>query len=255
MTTAKKALLELNPYAYSGKWFSTNVESAEKGLKRLGYQIQGFEASKLQKAPLDRKTIVKGSIHTVRMALHYLGLPQPENLDIPESLRKYTHRKVWNTTLGAVRKASKPVFIKPAAVQKGFVGHVFNARPYENGHHYDYQTDSLPSNYKILASEVVNFETEWRVYVLKGQILGVRTYEGGYMGNASPSPKFLNRMIEDFKEAPVAYAMDVGKIRSPKGTVFGLVEVNEGFSLGNYGIPHIQYARMVEARWKEMTKT
>ena len=32
----------------------------------------------------------------------------------------------------------------------------------------------LGSNYKVLASEVVEFETEWRVYVLKGDILGVR---------------------------------------------------------------------------------
>lgn len=251
MTQSKKALLELAPHAiWLNYWLSTNVESAAKGLRRLGYKIEGFEGANLKNAPLDPKTIVKGSIYTVRMALHYLGFPQPANLDIPESLQKYTHRKVWNTTLGMVRKTRKSVFIKPADVQKGFMGHVF--MPF----HYDYLTDSLPSNYKVLASEVVDFETEWRVYVLKGEILGVRSYEGGYMGNAPPPRSFLQQMIRDFKEAPVSYALDVGKINSPgKKPVIALVEVNEGFALGNYGIPHIQYARMVEARWKEMTRT
>lgn len=251
MTRPKKALLELDPHVWYDEWLSLNVESAAKGLKRLGYKVEGFHGSNLKNAPLDPRTIVKGSIHTVRMALHYLGFPQPANLDLPKSLQKYTHRKVWKTTLGVIRKTRKPVFIKPADVQKGFMGHVFHPRPF-----HDYLTDSLPSNYKVLASEVVDFETEWRVYVLKGDILGVRSYEGGYLGNTPPSKTFLQGMIREFKEAPAAYALDVGKIKNPgKKPVIALVEVNEGFALGNYGIPHIQYARMVEARWKEMTET
>lgn len=251
MTTSKKALLELanaDTYYYLSPWLSTNVESAAKGLGRLGYDIQGFDGGDLHNAPLRRSTIVKGSIRTVRMALHHLGLPQPENLDIPESLNKYTHRNIWKTTLGAIRKANRRVFIKPADIQKGFKGHVFSDR-------HDWFTRDFKDNYAVLASEVVCFESEWRVYVLKKQIIGVRCYDGVYRRNPPPPKALLENMVRDFKDAPAAYALDVGKMKmSNGGARMALVEVNEGFSLGNYGIPHIQYAKMVEARWKEMVR-
>jgi hypothetical protein len=47
--------------------------------------------------------------------------------------------------------------------------------------------------------------------------------------------------------------MDVGKLVRPKEKpVLSLIEINDGFSLGNYGLSNIKYAKMVEARWKEM---
>lgn len=225
---------------------SANVGSAATGLQRMGYRIEGFLASELEEMPLHRSTVVKGSINSIRRALDLLNVPQPANLNVPDSLRKYTHRKMWTTTLGQVRRYRSPVFVKPADVQKGFQGHV--AYP-----GWPSWTSDLPGSYKVLASEVVDFETEWRVYVLRGEILGICSYEGGWMHNRTPSKTVLNRMIADFKDAPVAYAMDVGKmIRPGDKPVLALVEINEGFALGNYGLSHVNYAKMVEARWKEM---
>jgi hypothetical protein len=250
MVRSKKAFLELSDcsptWLYDTNWFSSNVESAAKGLLRMDYQLQGFKLRDLDKLPLHRSTIVKGSIRSVRMALYYLGLPQPENIDIPDCLNKYTHRRVWKTTLGAIRRRKTPVFIKPATIQKAFRGHV-----YENGSFL--LTKNLPDKFEVLASEVVFFDTEWRVYVLKGEIQGVFGYEGCGFGVRSPATKVLQQMISDFKDAPVAYAMDVGKLVRPKEKpVLSLIEINDGFSLGNYGLSHIKYAKMVEARWKEM---
>lgn len=227
--------------------WSTNVASAAQGFKQMGYELQGFRARKIEQAPLHRNTIVKGSIRTVRTALELLGVPQPENLDIPPSLMKYTYRNIWLTTMGAVRKANKTVFIKPAKIQKAFRGHVF----FRNSEWRE--TSRLPASFEVMASEMVDFETEWRTYVLRGEILGIKSYEGEYMENAPPKLSTLKGMIADFKNAPVAYAMDVGLIRT-RGVPakLALVEVNEGFALGNYGISDLNYARMVEARWKEM---
>ena len=33
-----------------------------------------------------------------------------------------------------------------------------------------------------------------------------------------------------------------------------LVEVNDSYALGHYGLRTIPYARMIEARWEEMTQ-
>jgi hypothetical protein len=209
----------------------------------MGYNINGFHASKLSSMPLDRRTIVKGSIRTVRMALWHLGCEQPENVDIPDSLRNYTHRKIWKTTMGAVRKMRSPVFIKPLEVQKAFNGHIYGREPSK--------TAKLPNNYKVLASEVTTFQAEWRVYILRKKVLGIHLY---YHTANEPPINLIKEMIRAYKDAPAAYAMDIGLINHPK-PVHALVEVNEGFSLGNYGIPDIDYARMVEARWKEMTNT
>ena len=252
MVRTKKAFLELHDgkeryFLSSSDWYSPNVESAAKGFKRLGYELEGFKANELRNLPLNRSTIVKGSIHSVRMALYYLGLPQPENVDIPESLIKYTHRRIWKTTLGTVRKHKTPVFIKPLKVQKAFGGHVFNSRP------ESLLTRSRSDRFAVLASEVVDFETEWRVYVLKREIQGVHPYTNPYAGNRAPPTRVLQQMINDFKDAPAAYAMDVGKLTRPgEKPVLALIEINESFSLGNYGLSNIKYAKMVEARWKEM---
>jgi hypothetical protein len=268
-TKTKKALIQIrkDPYsrAENDKWWSGNCGDAARGLSRMGYQITGFLGENVAAAPLDKRTVVKGSIGIVRKALYYLGCPQPENLDIPESLRKYTNRKIWETTLGEVRKKNERVFIKPLACQKAFQGHIFRGGidTYYNRPHVDYETREFKNNLPILAAEPVQWRGEWRTYVLKGEILGVRNY-GGYNNSIRKHLKQIRQMVSEFKEAPAAYAMDVGLMEiptgkphdpydyTPKPTVLSLVEVNEGFSLGNYGISSLDYARMVEARWREM---
>lgn len=34
-----------------------------------------------------------------------------------------------------------------------------------------------------------------------------------------------------------------------------LVEVNDGYSLGNYGLDSLLYAKLLSARWTELTNT
>jgi len=53
------------------------------------------------------------------------------------------------------------------------------------------------------------------------------------------------------KKAPNAYCLDWGVLQDGR-TV--LVEMNEGYAFGHYGLNPISYARMLSARWFEMTK-
>jgi aspartate 1-decarboxylase len=63
---------------------------------------------------------------------------------------------------------------------------------------------------------------------------------------------FVKNAIHDFKTAPAAYALDVG---IDDQNQMKLVEVNDGHSLGTYGISGVNYAKFLSARWAQLTKT
>jgi hypothetical protein len=240
-------------------WFSENCRDATIGLRKLGYNVKGFLPTELETLDLSKRTIVKGSIRTVRRALTLLGVPQPKNLDIPNELKEFAQRKVWATTLGEVRNAwkrdRKKVFIKPLNWQKAFCGVVYEqvADYYGSNILRDpYSVREWPDNFPVLAQEVVYFDGEWRAYILKKEILGVRGYGYNALDKERPKNSFVQEMVDKFKSQPAAYALDFGWIKSNGKLIPALVEVNEGFSLGNYGISRLNYAKMVEARWYDM---
>jgi hypothetical protein len=237
-------------------------------LRELGYDVRKFKVSELDDLPFTKHTSVRGPIRTTRRALSIVGAPQPKNVDIPESLRKYAGRKVWETTLGELRKAKKPVFVKSLNTQKAWKGcAIYKVPGNEYGEAVDY-----PNNYQVLASEIVNLFQETRFYVLNGQIL--RT-QGTPPDDASEA---VRNMIKDYKDAPISYGIDIAKLYSDplydpgdwdytlsgeenrtrraeaeKKYKWVIVEVNDGFSVANFSqVDYADYARMTAARWYEM---
>jgi len=65
-------------------------------------------------------------------------------------------------------------------------------------------------------------------------------------------PAVLQNAIKDFHSAPAAYALGFGI--DDKGTM-KLVECNDGYSLGTYGIGAVNYAKFLSARWSQLTHT
>jgi hypothetical protein len=251
-------------YQLGNPWLTTNCEEAAYGFKKMGYEVKGFHKSEIKKLNLSRNTIVKGTVRSVRTALNKIGVPSVPNLDLPDSLREFLNRKVWFTTLGEVRKSKKKTFIKPLCNQKGFPGYVF----YDND---SYSTYDFPDNFPVLASEPVNFLAEWRVYVLNKKIVNVVGYRGDFSVEMKPKYSQVYPMIEAFKQQPVAYAMDIGYIdqntlenslaftlynntnkKNNTNIPISLVEINDAITIGNYGIPKVTYARMIEARWNQI---
>jgi hypothetical protein len=51
-------------------------------------------------------------------------------------------------------------------------------------------------------------------------------------------------------EAPAAFSLDIGLTAAGQTVV---VEVNDGHSLGAYGLMPLAYAKFLSARWAEMT--
>lgn len=98
-------------------------------------------------------------------------------------------------------------------------------------------------------SEVVEFIAEWRCFVLDGRVLDVRPYTCDY--HAQFDPSVIDKAISCWKDAPIAYGLDIGVTSDGRTLV---VEVNDGYELGNYGLSPLNSINFHKARWKEMVK-
>ncbi len=54
--------------------------------------------------------------------------------------------------------------------------------------------------------------------------------------------------MREYRDAPAGYGIDFG-VTADRQTL--LVEVNDGYALGCYGLQHDLYAQLLSARWSE----
>lgn len=62
-------------------------------------------------------------------------------------------------------------------------------------------------NDDFLISEIIDIKSEWRGFVLNGNLLDLRCYSGEF--SAFPNVNTIYDMIKDYTEAPKAYTIDV----------------------------------------------
>ena len=136
------------------------------------------------------------------------------------------------------------MFIKPRGLSKKFTGRVVETLSDLRG------TADQEYNVPIWVSEVVPFVREWRVFVRYGKVLDVRPYKGKWQLHYDDT--VIERAVAAFTDAPCGYAMDFGVTAGGKTL---LVEVNDGYSLGAYGLFFVDYAKLLSARWAELTGT
>jgi hypothetical protein len=230
----------------TGEFFSSNNYSSWNGFHLLGYHCEFFVNKQIELLLINKKltkeTIVHGNINSVAKALMMLNVSEPMDISIPTELLEFTGRKIWETTLGDIRQNDLRCFIKPLEGHKIFTGHVRDDKICNL-----VQTSHLTNDFKVLASEVVNFITEYRGFVLNGELIGWKNYCGDF--TKMPDTNIVKKAISKYKSSPCAYSIDFGL--DDKGRSL-LVEVNDAFSLGSYGLDSIKYAKMIEARWDEM---
>lgn len=225
---------------------SRNTFTAQEGFRERGVETvpyYGFgDIDTLD--DLGPEVGLVGYVGDVQNALKKLGKPLPQPMDYPDELRWWLGRKVWKTTLGEARRLVEPTFIKPAEEEKLFTGFIWRGAGIEA-----VRVATCPDETIVWCSEVVEFVSEYRVYVKDDQILGVHLYKGSWS-------KQLDRWavetaVDQYKSSPRAYCLDFGVTDAnlPK-----LVEANDAYALGNYGLPSALYAQLIEARWEEFTR-
>ncbi|NMO19135.1 ATP-grasp domain-containing protein [Pyxidicoccus fallax] len=211
-----------------------------------------FTAKRLERRqlPLARDTLVAGYVPTVLGALKQLGIEPPPTNDYPRCLEPFLHRRMWTSTVRRLTESllelsSPPVFAKPVGRRKRFTGHVFRT------------ADDLllleraSMNTQLICSEAVRWLSEYRVFVVRGTIVGIRHYAGDASVRVhEDTVGEAVRLLESSGEATAGYGVDFGVLATGETA---LVEWNDGFSLGAYGLERGHYADLTVARWCELT--
>ena len=227
----------------SGMPFNETVFNAYDGFSDMGVETCFFrtEADCASAAPAD---ILVGGLGPLKSHLQRLGCVYPE-LDYPVELVPYLGRKIWTSTINQISNSPEcwPVFVKPV-IDKQFIGRKISAIKDLIG------CGCCDDDYEVLCSEAVDFRTEWRVFVRYGKVLDVRPYRGDWRLHFDAD--IISCCVRDYTTIPAACAMDFG-VTDDGRTL--LVEVNDGFSVGSYGLESIAYAKFLESRWAELTGT
>ena len=95
----------------------------------------------------------------------------------------------------------------------------------------------------------MHFLHEWRVFVLDGQVLDIKSYCGDYHYHYDAD--IVDAMVAAYVSAPSAYCLDIGVAEDGKTY---LVEVNDGFCVGHYGLGPVNAMVFHQRRWLEMTR-
>ena len=221
---------------------SINKYNAQVGAYLQGEEVILYQSFSEIKQITSDDTVVDYITET-RALLKMMGLNVPV-YDYPIELKEFYDRNIYEGVLGEIVNIPDNwgKFIKPKAGSKVFTGRVVNGT-------HDLIGIGLPFDYPIWISEVVEFIAEWRCFVLDGQVLDVRPYTGDYHAHFDAS--VIDEAISCWKDAPIAYGLDIGVTRDGRTLV---VEVNDGYALGNYGLSPLNSINFHKARWKEMVK-
>lgn len=206
---------------------------AEVGFIKMGYEIIHYET-----VPEDitKDDVLIGYIGNVHKALRYLNIEVPQAIDYPEELNWYFWREIKR--IESVDEIKIPSFVKPVNFKE------FNGRVVR-----EFRDLIGIKDIPMYTSEILDIETEYAVYVINGEIAGIKHYKGNpYI---SLNKRTVDECISKYKNCPASYRMDFGVTDLSKTIV---IEVNDGYSSGNYGLDEITYAKFLLARWEELMK-
>ncbi len=228
---------------HSGECFNQNIYDAKVGCEKLGIETVPFRAV-YGISDYDPADPIVGTLQDTEAMMETLGVTLPL-LDYPEELSAFLGRKIWKSTLFTITSSTEGwhVFVKPVSDMKRFSGTVL-----------DTSEDVVKlgggvEDIDIWCSEKVCFLSEWRLWVLEGEIVGLTPYRGRW--DVFPNPEILKRAVAAYRESPSAYALDFG-VTDDGRTL--LIEVSDGYSLRSFGLAPSLYAKILMTRWQELTK-
>jgi hypothetical protein len=206
----------------------------------LDYRLTTFEEVASGKFDaLIRTNVFVGSVEFMREVFSRIGLT---DVRVP----KNSNRESQIMELGEAYQLalSKKIFIKPVEI-KLFTGLVLDGSVYS-------QLNFVPENSLVMVYDVFPhpIESEWRIYVLDGKIMDSRNYSGDFM--VTPDYSYvLNDIRTNRDEFPCSYTIDVGILSNGESVI---IEYNDMWAIGNYGVPNDIYVRMLKNRYFEIVR-
>lgn len=228
--------------------YALNRQTALVGFAARGAEVRLFEPAEFNDLPLDADDIVVGGIGFAHRAFQRLGIEIPALEPVPACLADSAGRRVWRGRLRDARQAAargEMLFVKPVpSAPKLFPGHVVR------GFADLIQTAALPDDFEVDCAEVTPFRTEHRLFLRCGEIIGLRHYAGDPL--IFPDAACIRAAVDAYRHAaPAGCALDFGVTEEGRTL---LVEVNDGYALGAYGLPPMRYAALIDARWAELRR-
>lgn len=223
-----------------------NIANALYGFMNFGLEIVPYESVKeiIQwVTPLDIVVDYIGPVHEVFNKFNVI----PENINYPETMKEFLGRKIWYDTINHISSDSTTWgnFVKPVK-EKLFTGKVINGLIDLVG------CGSCYEDFDVICSQPIDVKAEWRCFICYDEIIGVKPYGFDIDYHYNYDPKVLDKMLEKFKEwdeRPMGCSVDIC-VTGDGRTL--LVEVNDGYSLGSYGLDSVLYAKLISARWSQL---
>lgn len=226
--------LELHYQTLNGVAFDNFCSDAAIGARNLGVPVYTFEnVDEIEYSPY--KIIVA----TVEDSLKYLK----RNIEAIDDTFAAAYKNKTTVFNSLEETQDYPCFIKPYKQIKAFTGIVVDnleeARQFTN----NFQG-------QIQRQDIIDIESEYRVYITEERILGVKHYLG--CPYKTPEKEITEKIFKLCKEnlTNLSYTIDVGI--KDNGETF-LIEINDGWAIGNYGLSPDKYYQFVKNRWLQLT--
>ena len=227
-------------HSFQGKPWNEECLVAKNGFDKLGVRSVLFTSNEDLDKGRKREDIVVCGMLVMSHVLSEFNITT-SNYNYPNELRNYLGRSIRIIKNKDIKKEALPFFVKP--LEEKIVNGVL-VKSWEDITEYE----KMSPDSEIICSEAVDFISEWRCFVRYGEILGIQHYYGD--SNAQYDNDIIQKAVKEYKSAPAGYSLDFG-VTSDNRTL--LVEMNDGFSLGCYGLDDVLYAKLLYARWAEMT--
>ena len=242
-----RAFLEKNELK---EWIDDFDYKAKSKFMDLGVEVIAFNGDRLE--TLERlnpttKDVIIGSVEATERFFELIGVPIPNYLGYPESLKKYLHRNITVSKFIDIGDRPFPYFVKPKNGVKSFTGSLVQN---ENQKKLLVSFGDVVDDTELYVSDPLNFLSEFRCFVHKGELKGIQYYAGDF--RRFPNVEVIEEMIRNYTDCNVSYTLDVGVIDSGETA---LVEVNDMWAIGSYGFDAKIYVRMCIDRLMEIYKT
>lgn len=232
---------------------SHNMANAMYGFRELGAEIIPYHTIDEIYDKVSEEDIVLDYIDQCNTIFKKFG-KEPRIEDYPANFERFLGRKIWRDTINSIssneEKWSAGYFVKPVR-SKAFTGKIVSGINDLIGCGNCYE------NYEVLVSEPLNIKAEWRCFILYDEIIDVRPY-GMLIDPTRKShmyhydEKVLQEMLEEFQrmeDRPAACSMDICVTEDGRTL---LMEFNDSYALGYYGLAPILYAKLISARWSQI---
>lgn len=149
-----------------------------------------------------------------------------------EKFRHLFKRKITKCSFGELKAQSFPYFIKPVGNDKIFDGTVVKCAQ-DLDELWEFHNVGYPDKLEYYVSEVVEFSSEYRLFIGNGKVYARGHQSGGYLSMSGGILCLLENEIlqiakNDFYAVDIGYTLDLNR--------WSIVEINPPFSLDDFGI-------------------